>query len=338
MTATIAVDFQTYKVQQISVWNIFALLYVVLGYAAGVALLCLSSLWLNGLGILLTAHALICSAYVAHDCMHGTVAKGRRLNALFGNAMLWINGGCYYGFDQLTLQHIAHHVQRVDSFTFNIVAEITQLPRLIRQGILVMEWCYFPVVSFWARWRSLKETLKNSAPPRQRCFAVAFLIVRGTLFINLGLFSFKALLLYCLSYLCMITALRWMDAFQHTYEAFPVGIRLPKRDQYYEQANTFSNLLSQKYVGLNLLLLNFGYHNAHHTVMTCPWYQLPDLDRALPQQDKSHYIPLLQQLSLYHCFRITRFLEGQGSPSIIEGGLSFHSFYGAADVSFITLY
>lgn len=338
MIAPAAINLQTYKVQQFSLWNAFALLYVILGYTGGVTLLCLSSLWLNGLGTVLLTHGLICSAYLAHDCMHGTVSKGRRLNVLFGNAMLWVNGGCYYGFEQLTLQHIAHHVQRVDSFTFDIVAAIAQQPRSIQQGILALEWCYFPIVSFWGRWHAFKATLSASARPQQRYFSIAFLLLRGTLFICLGILSSKALLLYGLSYLGMITALRWMDAFQHTYEAFPAGTKLPKRDRQHEQANTFSNLLSRQHVGLNLLFLNFGYHNAHHAFMMCPWYRLPDLDRALPQSDETRYIPLRQQLLLYHRFRITRFLKGQGSASIEDGKLSFDSFYGAADVSFLTLY
>lgn len=337
MIANAAVDLQSYKAQQISSWNIVALTYIVLGYAAGISLVCLSSLWLNGVGVLLLTHTLVCSGYLAHDCMHSAVGKGRQLNRLFGNIMIWINGGCYYGFEQLSLQHIAHHVQRVDSFTFDIVAEIAQLPRLIRQGILALEWLYFPIVSFWARWRSLKATLKNDRP-RHSYIAIAFLLVRGTLFIGLGIFSLKSLLLYGLSYLGMITALRWMDAFQHTYEAFPYGTTLPKRDRQYEQDNTFSNLVSRRYTVLNLLFLNFGYHNAHHAVMTCPWYQLPELDRQLPQSDPTCYIPLRQQLSLYHRHRITRLLKGQGSPSLEAGALSFEPFYGAGDVSFLTLY
>jgi fatty acid desaturase len=338
MTATVATDLQAYKVQQLSLWNVFALLYILLGYFGGVTLLCLSSFWLNGLGTLLLTHGLICSAYLAHDCMHSAVGKGRRLNALFGNAMLWINGGCYYGFDRLALQHIAHHVQRVDTFTFDIVATIAQQPRWIRQGILALEWCYFPIVSFWGRWRAFKVTIRASDRPQQRYFAIAFLLVRGTLFICLGILSSKALLLYGLSYLGMITALRWMDAFQHTYEAFPYGTKLPKRDRQNEQANTFSNLLSRQYARLNLLFLNFGYHNAHHAFMMCPWYHLPDLDRALHQTDETRYISFRQQVFLYHRFRVTRFLKGQGGASIKDGTLSFDSFYGAADVSFLTLY
>ena len=36
------------------------------------------------------------------------------------------------------------------------------------------------------------------------------------------------------------------------------------RDREYEQMNTYSNVTSLRHPWLNLLLLNFPYHNAHH--------------------------------------------------------------------------
>ena len=55
-----------------------------------------------------------------------------------------------------------------------------------------------------------------------------------------------------------------MDAFQHIYQ---VRINLdeekvyPEFDRDYEEAHTWSNLLSEKHPWLNLLVLNFCYHN-----------------------------------------------------------------------------
>ncbi len=45
----------------------------------------------------------------------------------------------------------------------------------------------------------------------------------------------------------MITVLRFMDAFQHTYEVFEVGSALPDRNRAYEQENTFTTLISRRY-------------------------------------------------------------------------------------------
>lgn len=47
------------------------------------------------------------------------------------------------------------------------------------------------------------------------------------------------------------------------------------RDRKYEQANTYSDLISADLPILNLLTLNFGYHKAHHERASVPWCRLP---------------------------------------------------------------
>ncbi|MBE9207050.1 fatty acid desaturase [Nostoc sp. LEGE 06077] len=328
----------TYFEQQKPLWNTIAIVYTFLGYIGGITLLIIPTIWLNLFGVVLLTHSLVFSAYLSHEFMHSTIFKQRRWNVIFGTAMLWLNGGCYYGFQALTLQHIAHHLDRVDVFIFDIIAAIQKLPRLVRLGILVLEWLYFPILAFWMRWRYITSPWWNLEHRQERSRMILILAIRGTLFILLGLFAFKALLLYSFSYIGMITVLRWMDTFQHTYEAFPPGATLPKRDHNYEQANTFSNLLSRRYFWLNLLLLNFGYHNTHHAVMTCPWHSLHQLDQELFHHHEKHYIPLLTQLINYHRFRITRLLTGMGQVVDENDSLNLEHFYGAIEVSFLTLY
>ncbi|MBU7586437.1 MAG: fatty acid desaturase [Nostoc sp. TH1S01] len=338
VTTVKSVDLNTHLDQQKPLWNAIAIVYTFLGYIAGIRLFIPSTVWLNTLGVVLLTHSLIFSAYLAHEFMHNTIFKQRRWNVIFGTAMLWLNGGCYYGFQALTLQHIAHHLDRVDVFTFDILAALQKLPRLVRLGILVLEWLYFPVLAFWTRWRYITAPWWNVELRQERSRMISILAIRGTLFVLLGLFAFKALLLYCFSYIGMITVLRWMDAFQHTYEAFPPGTPLPKRDRTYEQANTFSNLLSRRHFWLNLLLLNFGYHNTHHAVMICPWHSLHQLDKNLSHSNEVHYIPLFQQLINYHQFRTTRLVAGVGKVVNENGKPNLDQFYGAIEVSFLTLY
>ena len=316
-------------------WNEIAIVYTFLGYIGGIALTSTANVGLNVLGLVLLTHSLIYSAYLSHEFMHGTVFKERRRNVILGRLMLWMNGGCYYGFQALTLQHIAHHLDRVDVFTFDIPAAIQKLPSLVRWIILRLEWCYFPVVAFWSRWQAIAKCWKD--PQQTKCITGIFLL-RSTAFVLLGIISFKALLLYFVAYLGMITVLRLMDAFQHTYEAFPVGTILPKRDRDSEQLHTYSNLFSNRYAWLNLLVLNFGYHNAHHAVMKCPWHSIPELDRQMAQNKTINYISLSQQLANYHRYRVTRLLLGQGDAIGEIGQKSYQQFYGAVDVSFITLY
>ena len=316
-------------------WNEIAITYTFLGYIGGIALLFVANTWLNILGIVLLTHSLIYSAYLSHEFMHGTIFKDRRRNVIFGQLMLWINGGCYYGFHTLTLQHMAHHVDRVDVFTFDIPAEIQKLPTVIRRVIFVLEWCYFPIVSFWSRWQGIYVKWKNV---EQKKTMSGIFAIRLTTFTVLGIISLKVLLLYFLSYMGMITVLRFVDAFQHTYEAFPSGTELPKRDRDHEQLHTYSNLISLRYPWLNLLLLNFSYHNAHHALMKCPWHSIPELDRELSQNKTVNYISLFQQLINYHHYRITRLISGQGDATGDMSNRNYEQFYGAVDVSFITLY
>lgn len=321
--------------RQKAFWNEIAIAYTFLGYIGGIALTSRANVGLNVLGLVLLTHSLIYSAYLSHEFMHGTVFKERRRNVIFGRLMLWMNGGCYYGFQALTLQHIAHHLDRVDVFTFDIPAAIQKLPTPVRWIILGLEWCYFPAVAFWSRWQAIAKCGKD---PKQTKRIISIFIVRFTAFALLGIISFKALLLYFVAYLGMITVLRLMDAFQHTYEAFPVGTTLPKRDCDSEQLHTYSNLFSNRYSWLNLLVLNFGYHNAHHAVMKCPWHSIPELDREMAQNKAINYISLSQQLANYHRYRVTRLLLGQGDAVGEIGRKDYEQFYGAVDVSFITLY
>jgi fatty acid desaturase len=55
----------------------------------------------------------------------------------------------------------------------------------------------------------------------------------------------------------------------------------PRRDLRYEYENTYSNLIAERWGWMNLLVLNFPYHNAHHVRPGAPWYRLPRLHRSL---------------------------------------------------------
>ncbi len=338
LTTLASINIHTYLHRQKPHWNAIAICYTFLGYFGGITLFTLPNLWLNSLGVFFLTYSLVISAYLTHEFMHGNIFKGRRGNTIFGTVMLWLNGGCYYGFQALTIQHIAHHVDRVDVLTFDIAAAIQQQRRFIRQVIVILEWLYFPIVGFWSRWQFITSPWWNIERRDQQGRIAIVLIVRATLFTLLGLTFPKALLLYFLSYIGMITVLRWADAFQHTYEAVEPGTPLPKRDRDHEEANTFSTLLSPRYRWLNLLLLNFGYHNAHHAVMKCPWHSLHELDGELSLSiDDKRYIPLSQQLINYHRFRVARLFAGQGL-TVDQNPNKIASYYGAADVSFLTLY
>ena len=332
------IDSKSYLKQHNIIWNITAIGYTFLAYITGIILILTPILFCNILGLFLLTQSLVYSAYLTHEFMHGTIFKTRNCNSVFGNIMLWLNGGCYNKFQALTLQHIAHHVDRVDVFTFEPISKLQQLPKLARRFILMLEYLYFPAMGFWSRWHSAFSPFWNPAKSDEKNRVIYILVIRMIMFSLLGIVSFRALALYFVSYVGMITILRWSDAFQHTYEGFPPGIKLPKRDRAHEEAHTYSTLLSHKYSWLNILLLNFGYHNAHHMFMKCPWYSLPELNREIEKSINVRYVSFKQQLIHYHRFRLTRFILGQGEAVDENNNPTFEKFYGAHDVSFLFLY
>lgn len=323
-------------------WNALAIAYTLTSYSTSLVLLCLSNGWLNALGVLLLTHALVYSAYLSHEFMHGNIFTRRwilgvrRLNAFGGNLMLWLNGGCYARFDDLTRLHIAHHVDRVD-YAIDFPNWLHSLPRPLYFFVIALEWLHIPALDIWLRWRSATAPLLLKSRKDERLRVSLLLLVRCSLFLGLGLLFWKALLFYGIAYISMIHILRFLDAFQHTYEVFPLGASTPEHDYTFEQSNTFSNLVSLQYPWLNLLLLNFSYHNAHHHAMKCPWHNLPALDRKLFRGDEVHYIPLYQLLGNYHQFRLKRIFSHQGQAVDGDGNLTLPRFYGGIGVSFLVL-
>ena len=326
-------------------WDYLALLYTLGSYGLGIGLLGSPSFALNGLGVITLTHSLVLSAYVAHECMHGNNFSTPEWRAMVGNLMLWLSGSCYVRFQVLAKMHIDHHVNRIDYSRFDIPGFLESTSPRLRSLILALEWGYIPVLAILLRMGLILSAFRYPQFNGDRPRILALLLLRGGLFIAITLWSVKAMGLYCLAYGAMIHCLRLMDGFQHTYDSLPPGSPIPENHQRlsasaaqaYEQSHTFSNVLSIRYPWLNGLLLNFGYHNAHHRMMTCPWYQLPALDRRLTVKGEQpdYYIPILSLLSNYHRFRVSRIFTGQGGLTDEQGNRNLKSFYGATEVSFL---
>ena len=152
-----------------------------------------------------------------------------------------------------------------------------------------------------------------------------------------------AFLMATVGYGIMLTALRFADAFQHTYDVFLESQLAQnsgnitdgkRRDRAYEQANTYSNLTSMQYPWLNLIFLNFPYHNAHHEKPIMQWFQLPQLHAELFGESKLlPVVPMSTLLLAYHKHRITR-LQSDDYGALTND--SANAFIGAAGVSFLT--
>lgn len=316
--------------------NIFVLVYLYSVYGLGIALLIVHSWQLNALGVILVTHALILSATLTHEFIHGNLFKEHRhLNAFWGQAMTHINGACYATWSDLVEHHFNHHIYHADFIGFDVVNHLNTLNPVTRWIYLVCEWAYLPIFEFELRWRIIMAPFLA----REKYLIwrnLALMLYRTAAFALLGWISLKALLLYALAYISFVNIMRFADAFHHIYEYVVVGQSIPKRDRIYEQKHTFSNLISVKHPWINLLFLNFGYHNAHHYNMSCPWHELPELHQTLYSDTPDGIMLLPILVGNYNKFRLKRLFSGQGEATLAASQSSLERFVGGVAVSFLT--
>jgi fatty acid desaturase len=313
--------------------------YTLVGWPLGIVLLTRPGVWLNVTGVLLVAHTLIYSAYLIHDCSHHAIFAGRSGNDRLGILMSWINGACLADYSRLKKKHLRHHSDRLDVVTFDYRRALNGLSPWARRLVLALEWAYVPVVELLMRGMVVAAPF-SFGTVSDRIRVLLLLAVRVALFTALAIVSFKAALLYAVAYLLFLTVLRFMDAFQHTYEvlasrSLDAAPPDPRRDLRYEYENTYSNLLTERWGWMNLLVLNFPYHNAHHVRPGAPWYRLPSLHRSLYGRNDGQVITCRQLLSSYHRHRVTRILA-EDYGSVAATGDRVRGFLGAVGVSFLT--
>lgn len=305
-------------------------------YLLGVGLLLIHSWQLNIVGVIFTIHSLVLSAVLTHELLHDNIFKQRHLNILFGKIVTHINGACYAPYEDLVEHHINHHIHHADFVPFDIAQFFEDLPKPLRYFFVALEWAYFPLFEFVMRWRLIVAPFKDPAKNHLRGRTLGIMVYRGSLALIVGLISWPALVLYAFAYICFVNFIRFADAFHHTYEYAIAGEEIIKRDRVYEQANTFSNLVSYNHPWLNLLYLNFGYHNAHHHDMRCPWYRLPELHQSLYGEEAKNLLPLSKLISNYHRFRIARLFGGQGDVNSEDQSNLIATFTGGIGVSLLT--
>jgi fatty acid desaturase len=321
--------------------NSLALGWTLVGWAAGVWLLTVDPWWANTLGVLLTAHAMIWAAYYIHEFAHQSIFRSAEANNLWGEVMGWITGSCYAPFGALRRKHMRHHIDRADVVTFDYKAFLRTCPRWVSKLVLALEWAYVPAVEFLMHGYVMVLPFIKPSRHAERPRMVAIVVVRVALFAALAWVAPKALLLYCVAWMIMLHALRFTDAYQHTYDALALledNAPIPDgkvRDRQYEQANTYSNLVSVGRPWLNLLLLNFSYHNAHHERPIAPWHALPALHAQLYGDRYVQVLPMVELLKGYHRHRLIR-ATSDDYGHVGEGPGRADTFLGAYGVSFLT--
>lgn len=321
--------------------NLVALSYAFFGYALGMGMLLSAHWYLNLAGVLLLGHSMVIAAYLIHECAHNTIFSRSDHNERLGRVLNWITGGCYGDYLALQHKHFRHHVDKADVVAFDYRPVLRRYPkRLFLMRIL--EWYYVPALDIMMHSLQIVLPFVRPAYAQNRRRVIVVGLIRGSLFLLLALYSPKAALLYVLAYFVMMHVLRFMDAFQHTYEIFETlegerGEEARRYDRQYEHANTYSNLISTKYPWLNLLVLNFCYHNAHHFKQAVPWYRLPALHDELYGNDDSQLIPFRNQLWSYHTHRMER-IDNDVDERPATGVGKGRQFIGVDGVNFLTAF
>jgi fatty acid desaturase len=293
-------------------------------------------------GALLTGHTLVIAAYLIHECAHHTLFRDRDNNRRLGELLLWITGAAYASFRRVRNMHLRHHRDRADLYCFDYQALLKRLPGWARHPVYALEWAYVPAVELIMHYQVLLRPFFTDHLRGERRRVVVVLLTRVMLFAGLYLLNPWALLGYAVAYLFMIHALFLADAYAHTYEAYPVSrddepVPAEGRDRAYDEAHTYSNLVSTRWPRLNLFNLNFGYHNVHHAAASTPWYRLPAAhaqhygDTVPPQ-----VLPYRELWRSLHRNRLKRILVSDYGE-LGEGPGRADGFVGMHGVSFLSI-
>lgn len=316
-----------------------ALAYAVCGYAGGFAAMCARS-WLSTvLGLLLCAHAMVIAAYLLHEAAHQTLFARRAVNRFAGELLSFIAGSCYASFERIQSLHLRHHRERADVTCFDYKAFLRSCPRWVTSAICALEWLHLPSTELLMHAQVIVRPLVSPSQRKYLPRVLVCLTLRGIAFAILAWLAPRALLGYAVAYVLMLLWLDFFDAFHHTYDQYFLteGARIPDgraRTQAYERDNTYSNVISLSAPWLNLLSLNFGYHNAHHERPGVPWYRLPALHDELV--GPARVLPLSELLVTYHRHRVRRVVDDDYGQ-VGTGPGRADGFVGAHGVSFLSV-
>jgi acyl-lipid omega-6 desaturase (Delta-12 desaturase) len=335
-----------FRYQRSLVPSMSALVYCHAAYFGGAALVLSLNPVLMVIGSIALAHGMVIASYLIHDCAHNALFKSPRHNALAGSWLNWLTGGCYGTYAELRAQHMRHHVEHADVIGFDYRPYLARHPFQLRI-VQALEWLYVPAVEFIMHAALVVAPFILEEKKNQRLRTAGIIIVRFSLLAALFAYSAGAYLCYLFAYAMFLTVLRFMDAFQHNYEVVLSGSEdvqavRHKGDRTYENLHTFSNPVSMAHPWLNLITLNFGYHNAHHTRPAAPWHELPGLHRKLygeaSENGTPRVIPFRNQVASFHNSRVARVM---GDDSEIQGNrfaqrLEQGTAVGANGMSFLT--
>lgn len=319
-----------------------ALLYIAAAYTGGWLALFQDGVVINTFGVILLAHGMFIAAYLLHDCGHNAIFLSTQRNAKLGEVLNWIAGSCYGRYEDIRYKHMRHHVDNYDPVVWDYRSFLKRHPAL-EAIVKAAEWAYIPAVEIMMHTMLVLAPWCIESKRTQRARVLRVLLVRGSLLALVFVLSPVAFCLYIVAQLLLFTALRFMDCYQHNYEVVfnldEQGVVPPHRgDAEYEQRNTYTNLLSSRFPKLNLLALNFCYHNAHHEKPTLGWYRLPALHAQMFPQVEPQVLGFLEQARAFHKHRVARIYAEDYGDDEVKASLEQGRAVGADALSFLTAF
>lgn len=316
--------------------------YIAIAYIGGWIAIFQDNTAINCVGVIALAHGMVIAAYLLHDCGHNAVFVSVRDNARLGNVLNWIAGSCYGRYEDIRYKHMRHHVDNYDPVVWDYRSFLKRHPQL-ESLVKAAEWAYIPAVEIMMHTMLVIGPWCMESKREQRDRVLWVLLVRGGVLAVVFLLSPAAFFLYVLAQLLLLTVLRFMDCYQHNYEVVfnldEPGFQFPhKGDVEYEQRNTYSNLLSSRFPLLNLLVLNFCYHNAHHEKPTLGWYRLPALHAQMYPGVAPQTLGFAEQARSFHKHRVARIYAEEYGDDEVRASLQEGRAVGVDALSFLTAF
>lgn len=302
--------------------NVLIISYIFLAWFFSLYLLIQGFAWLPAM--LLLAHSLVIAAYMLHECAHNTVFASPKDNERLGIILSWLTGACYLPYRHIRNKHFRHHVQREDVLAINAHELLQKHPVQLRI-VKSLSWLCIPAFDLYTHILCMAAPFMLEDIRHWRARVVTVLVIRTAAFFLLYLLSPMAVLAYLCAYTIMVAVLHFMDAFQHDYRivyTLTSGARKPSEGIDYENTHTFTNPLSMRFPVLNLLVLNFCYHNIHHQKPNEPWYRLPKLHKQVYSQDFEQQLSFREQIKRFFKYRQHR-IESIGNKETGTDGVSF---------------
>jgi fatty acid desaturase len=333
-TATRFLRFEDAWLPNLAAWS-----YMLSAYLFGFAAITADSSWLNAAGVLFLAHGMVIAAYFIHEYAHDSLFMNAKHNRRFGEVLLWICGASYSDYEAIRHKHVRHHMDRADIVSFDFRVRLLEYPKLLKLT-QALEWFYIPALEIMmhALVMILPFVKENRRHLRRR--VVTVLLLRLVFFAVVASISWKVLLLYPIAYMLFLTVLCFMDVHQHTYDVHETldrerGDEVKRYDRAFEGRNTYSNLISVRYPWLNLLVLNFSYHNVHHDQQIQPWYRLPKLHAKLYGGNTKQLLTFGNLSRSYHRYRVKRILNADPTDLDVKHDEG-RTFIGVDGVSLLT--